>query len=128
MHHPISAELYYEDQKPEALRRAEHFRQTRMPKYLGWFERILAGNPRGEGHLVGSSLTYADLSLFQVVEGLLYAFPRSMREALRKAPCVDALHKAFAERPRIRAYLKSSRRVPFNEQGIFRHYLELDES
>lgn len=125
-HHPMSGELYYEDQKPEALRRARHFREERIPKYLHWLETILMRNPEGPGHLAGSALSYADLSLFQAVAGLLYAFPRRMRQALQAAPHVAALHQAVPQRPRIRAYLESSRRIPFNEQDIFRHYPELD--
>jgi glutathione S-transferase len=125
-HHPISSDLYYEEQKPEALRRAEHFRAHRIPKFLGWFESILARNPEGAQYLVGDSLSYADLSLFQIVEGLLYAFPVCMKQALKHAPHVKALHDAVAQRPRIRAYLNSPRRIAFNEQGIFRHYPELD--
>jgi glutathione S-transferase len=126
-HHPISGELYYEDQKPEALRRAQAFREVRIPKFLAWFEAILARNPKGERHLVGARLTYADLSLFQLVEGLAYAFPASMKRALKTAPLVAALRATVAERPRVRAYLASDRRIPFNESGIFRHYPELDE-
>jgi glutathione S-transferase len=125
-HHPVSVNLYYEDQKDEALRRAADFRQSRIPKFLAWFERILAGNLAGDRHLVGASLTYVDLSLFQVVEGLSYAFPNAMQRALADAPRVAALHRAVGERPRIKAYLKSSRRIPFNEEGIFRRYPELD--
>ena len=125
-HHPISVELYYEDQKAEALRRAEAFRRSRIPKYLAWFEAILARHGAATRHLVGRRVTYADLSLFQLVEGLSYAFPRSMKGALEKAPLVAALREAVAARPRIRAYLASDRRVPFNESGIFRHYRELD--
>jgi glutathione S-transferase len=125
-HHPLRGDLYYEDQKPEALRRAKHFREKRIPKFLGWFELILERNREGAGQLVGSALTYADLSLFQIVEGLVYAFPRRMRRTLREVPRLAALHQAIAERPRIRAYLNSDRRVAFNEQGIFRHYPELD--
>jgi glutathione S-transferase len=125
-HHPLSGDLYYEDQKPEALRRAKYFREERIPKFLGWFERILARNSEGAGQLVGSAVTYADLSLFQVVEGLAYAFPRRMRRTLRTVPRLAALHQAIAQRPRIRAYLNSDRRIAFNEQGIFRHYPELD--
>ncbi|QFU17918.1 glutathione S-transferase [Microvirga thermotolerans] len=125
-HHPIASGLYYEDQKEEALRRAEDFRTNRIPKYLGWFETILARNPHGDARLVGRALTYADLSLFQVVEGLSYAFPMAMRRALRNAPRVASLHAAVAARPRIAAYLASERRVPFNEEGIFRRYPELD--
>lgn len=125
-HHPLGADLYYEQQKPEALRRTKTFRKDRIPKYLGWFERILARNSDGEAQLVGKSVSYADLSLFQAVEGLLYAFPKRMKAVLSDLPRVAALHRAVAQRPRIRAYLKSDRRIKFNEQGIFRHYPELD--
>lgn len=125
-HHPIAAELYYEDQKAEAARRAAAFRQHRIPKYLGWFERILVRNPFGDRHLVGDAATYAELSLFQVVEGLRYAFPRATRRELARTPRVAALHAAVAERPRLKAYLHSDRRLPFSEEGIFRRYPELD--
>jgi glutathione S-transferase len=125
-HHPISGELYYEDQKTEARRRAPHFRNNRIPKYLAWFERILARNSGSGGLFTGSTVTYADLSLFQLVEGLNYAFPRRMNQVLAGVPRVAALHRAIGQRPRIRAYLASNRRIPFNEQGIFRHYPELD--
>lgn len=125
-HHPLGAELSYEDQKPEARRRAEAFRAERIPKYLQWFEAILARNPDGDAHLVGRTTTYADLSLFQVVEGLLYAFPNAAQSALARTPRVRALHRRVAQRPRIEAYLASTRRVAFNEQGIFRCYPELD--
>jgi glutathione S-transferase len=125
-HHPLGADLYYEDQKPEALRRAKHFREERIPKYLGWFERILARNPEGDKHLVGKRISYVDLSLFQTVAGLLYAFPRKTKAVLAEVPHVAALHKTIARRPRIHAYLNSDRRLAFNEQGIFRHYPELD--
>jgi glutathione S-transferase len=126
VHHPIGAVRYYEDQKLEALRRAGDFRSERIPKFLGWFERVLNRNPKGSEHLVGSSITYADLSLFQVVDGLTYAFPTATGRALANAPRVAAVHRAVAQRPRIAAYLKSNRRLPFNEKGIFRHYAELD--
>ena len=125
-HHPISGELYYADQKPEAMRRAKHFREDRIPKYLAWFESILTRNPHGSGQLAGNSVTYADLSLFQLVEGINYAFPRRMQQVLSEVPRVALLHHAIAQRPRIRAYLASPRRIPFNEQGIFRDYPELD--
>jgi len=125
-HHPVGIGLYYDDQKDEALRRAREFRDSRIPKFLGWFETILARNPAGDGHLVGGTLTYADLSLFQVVEGLTYAFPKATRRALKDAPRVAALHAAVAGRPRIEAYCASPRRIAFNEDGIFRHYPELD--
>lgn len=125
-HHPLGAHLYYEDQKPEARRRAEHFREEQIPKFLDWFDKILARNPLGDAYLVGANATYADLSLFQLVEGLLYAFPKETKKRLAKAPRVASLRQRIAERPRLRAYLKSDRRIPFNEQGIFRHYAELN--
>jgi glutathione S-transferase len=125
-HHPIAGSLYYEDQKPEAKRRAADFVSSRLPKYLRHFERVLAGNAAGAARLVGARLTYADLSLFQVVAGLRYAFPKAMAQQARDWPRVLALHDRVAARPRIAAYLASDRRLPFNEQGIFRHYPELD--
>jgi len=125
-HHPVGAGLYYEEQKPEAARRAASFRRERMAKFLGWFERVLARNPKGSNHLVGDALSYADLSLFQVFEGLSYAFPNSMNRLLPDVPRVAALHERVAHHPRIRAYLASDRRIAFNESGIFRHYPELD--
>jgi glutathione S-transferase len=125
-HHPVGTELYYEDQMREAERNAQGFREHRMPKYLGWFERVLASNRRGPAHLVGRRLTYADLSLFQIVEGLRYAFPRAAERALADVPRVVALRDAVAAQPRIAAYLGSPRRIPFNEDGIFRRYPELD--
>jgi glutathione S-transferase len=126
VHHPIAAGLYYEDQKPEAKRRAADLCASRLPKFLGYFERVLSVNPRGATHLVGARLTYADLSVFQIVAGLRYAFPNTMKKLERKLPKVVALHDRVAARPRIAGYLASPRRIPFNEQGIFRHYAELD--
>jgi len=125
-HHPIASCLYYEDQKPEALRRAGDFCRTRMPKFLQWFERILSQNPAGARFLVGGRLSYADLSLFQLVEGLRYAFPRAAERVLSGTPLVVALHRRVAAQPRVAAYLRSERRLPFNEQCIFRRYPELD--
>jgi glutathione S-transferase len=125
-HHPIASALYYEDQRAEAASRAAHFRRTRMPKYFGYFENVLARNPSGGGHLIGSLLTYPDLSLFQVVAGLRYAFPVRMAALAPQYPRIAALHNLVATRPRLSAYLASDRRVPFNQHGIFRHYPELD--
>jgi glutathione S-transferase len=125
-HHPIASGLFYDDQKPEALRRAQDFCHTRLPKYLLWFERIVARNPAGPRHLVGGKLSYADLSLFQVVEGLRYAFPRAAAPVLARTPGVVQLHSRVAKMPKVAAYLRSPRRLAFNEQGIFRHYPELD--
>ena len=129
-HHPIASGLYYEDQQAEAKRRTEDFRRTRLPKFMAWFEAILRRNPRNAGkavpRLVGARLSYADLSLFQVVEGLQYAFPKAARRVLKKAPLVLALHDGVARHKRVAAYLASERRIAFNQQGIFRRYPELD--
>jgi glutathione S-transferase len=125
-HHPIAVSLYYEDQKPEARRRTRHFLAERVPKYLDYFEGVLMANPRGKGHLVGKALTYADLSAFQVIEGLRYAFPKTMVRLARKWPRLAALREMVAARPNVAAYLASPRRIPFNEDGIFRHYPELE--
>jgi len=125
-HHPIAMSLYYKDQKPEAKRRSAEFRTDRIPRFTGWLEQVLTNNPGGAEWLVGDALTYADLSAFQVVEGLRYAFPKGTERALAKAPRLVALHDRVAALPRIKAYLMSPRRIPFNEDGIFRHYPELD--
>src|SRR5262249_32937815 len=122
-HHPIANSLYYEDQRDEARARAADFVKTRMPKYLGYFERVL--EKTGSGHLVGAELAYPDLSLFQIVAGLRYAFPRAMSRLEPKHPQVVALHDRVAARSGIAAYLASERRIPFNQHGIFRHYPEL---
>jgi glutathione S-transferase len=125
-HHPIASSLYYEDQRNEALARTADFRRSRMPKYLGYFERVLTRNNSRGGHLVGARLSYPDLSLFQIVAGLRYAVPRAMAGLEPNYPRVIALHDRVAARPRIAAYLGSDRRIPFNQHGIFRHYPELD--
>ena len=125
-HHPIAGSLYYEDQRREAKRRAADFVTNRLPKFLGYFERVLVGNPSGKAHLVSARVTYADLSLFQVVAGMRYAFPNAMARITRQLPRVSALHAQVAARPRIAAYLASARRLPFNQQDLFRHYAELD--
>ena len=123
-HHPISSSLYYEEQRPEAKRRTKNFWRYRVPKFLGYFERVLRRN--GGQYLVGRRLTYIDLSLFQIVEGLRYAFPKRMKRFEKKIPRVVALHDRVARRPRIRAYVNSKRRIPFSQWGIFRYYKELD--
>jgi glutathione S-transferase len=125
-HHPIASSLCYEDQQSEARRRAADFIADRIPKYFGYFERVFEHNPQGARHLVGRRTSYCDLSLFQLVAGLRYAFPRAMAELEPRFPRVAALHDRIAARPRIDAYLKSPRRIVFNEHGIFRHYPELD--
>jgi glutathione S-transferase len=126
-HHPIAGSLYYEDQKAAAKRRARLFVKERMPKYLGWLEQVLARN-RGSGGqwLVGSDCTYVDLSAFQIVEGLRYAFPNAMARLEPEHPRLIGLRDRVAARPRIASYLKSKRRQPFNQMGIFRHYPALD--
>jgi glutathione S-transferase len=125
-HHPIAGSLYYEDQKPEAERRAGDFVRQRLPKFLDYFEQVLQHNSAGAAHLAGGQLSYADLSLFQVVAGLQYAFPHALGRLAATHARVMALHEAVKARPRIRAYLASPRRVPFNQKGIFRRYPELD--
>ncbi len=123
-HHPVGSGLYYEDQKPESKRRSGDFLKARAPKYLGYFETVLERS--GTGRLAGEALSYADLSLFQVVEGLRYAFPRAMARLEADCPRVVALRDEVAELPRLKPYLTSARRIAFNTQGIFRHYPELD--
>jgi len=125
-HHPVAGNLYYEDQKKEAHRRAADFVKNRMPKFLGYFEKVLGHKVSGQRYMLGAKLTYVDLSMFQVVAGLKYAFPYAMRRAARKYPRLLALHTRIQERPRISAYLASPRRISFNNEGIFRHYPELD--
>ena len=126
-HHPIAGSLYYEDQKKEAKRRAQAFVKERMPRYLGWLENVIARNATSARRwLVGRDLTYVDLSAFQVIEGLRYAFPNAMARLERKIPRVVALRDRVAERPRIATYLESKRRLLFNQEGIFRRYPELD--
>ncbi|HTW87451.1 MAG TPA: glutathione S-transferase [Candidatus Binataceae bacterium] len=125
-HHPIAGGLYYEQQKREARLRAADFLKNRLPKFLGYFERILGGNAKRDHYLLGSRLTYADLSLFQTIDGLNYALPRAMARSGRRYPRAIAVHERVAERPRIAAYLASERRLAFNQQGLFRHYPELD--
>jgi glutathione S-transferase len=124
-HHPISAALHYEQQKAAAKKRAAHFVGERLPRFLRYFERVLRRNDHGV--LVGREISHADLSLFQALEGLAYAFPRAFASASAATPGVLALRERVRTRPRIAAYLASERRTPFNQQGIFRRYPELDE-
>lgn len=127
LHHPISVARYYAEQRREAARRAVDFRELRMPKFLGYFERVLSANAASRGRaLVGRGLTYVDLSLFQVVEGLRYALPNATATLAPDLPKTLALAERVRERPRIRAYLDSERRIPFNTDGLFRHYPALD--
>jgi len=125
-HHPVAASLYYRDQKREARRRAQFFTGERAPELLEYFERALVRNRAGRGYMVGRSLSYVDLSMFQVVEGLRYAFPTMMARLESRCPALVGLHERVAARPAVAAYLDSERRLPFNQDGIFRHYPELD--
>jgi len=125
-HHPIAGGLYYEEQKREAKRRATDFRTERLPKFLDYFDQVLKRNPKGSDYLVGKTVSYADLSMFQMIAGLRYAFPRTMARLETTYPRLVALHDRVSVRRRIAAYLSSERRLPFNQQGIFRHYSELD--
>ena len=125
-HHPIAVDLYYHQQKAEARRRTKHFLAERVPKFLGYFESVLGANKRGKGHAVGKALTYVDLSLFQMMAGLQYAFPKAMKRLVPDYPRLAGVSEMVAARPNIAAYLASERRIPFNEDGIFRHYGELD--
>ena len=126
VHHPISGSLYYRQQKTEARRRSRYFRSERIPKFLGYFEQALTGGGRRGRYLAGNALSYADLSVFQLIAGLRYAFPRAMRKLEPTLPGLTALHERVAARPNIEAYLRSKRRIAFNQDGIFRHYPELD--
>lgn len=125
-HHPVGVNLYYEDQKREAKRRSREFLKSRVPKFLGYFETVLSRNGRTARFTVGGRLTYIDLTLFQLIAGLSYAFPTTLRKAARKYRRLFALHARIQERERIAAYLASPRRIAFNEDGIFRHYPELE--
>ncbi len=124
VHHPLGVNFYYEDQKPESRRRAADFRSERLPKFLGWFERVLEA--AGGKTLVSRKFTYADLSLAQVVAGLSYAFPKAMRRELRRRPLLARHQETVFSRPRIAAYLASERRLDFNDDDLFRRYPELD--
>jgi len=121
-HHPVAHGLYYDDQKPEALTFTEHFFEDRVPKFLGYFERVLGGRP----HMVGQRLSYVDTSIFFLLDGLRFAFPKRMQKIEGNYPGLGALHSRVAARPNIAAYLASPRHMAFNDRGVFRRYPELD--
>lgn len=125
-HHPIAMSLYYADQQPESRRRATYFTEERAPELLGYFEKVLKQNPGKRGYMVGRSLSYVDLSMFQIIDGLRYAFPNMMVRLEKRLPGLVSLHQKVSQLPNIHAYLISGRRLPFNQDGIFRHYPELD--
>jgi len=124
-HHPLGPSLYYEQQRPAAKRRTKEFLASRLPKYLGYFEGVLHSNAAAGPGLVGESIGCIDLSMAQVVAGLRYAFPAASAAALAPCPGLCRLHEQVFARPRIARYLKSKRRLPFNNDDIFRHYPEL---
>jgi glutathione S-transferase len=126
-HHPIASALYYEDQKKEAKARSASFIKDRIPKFMRHFEHLVSHNPDGRGETVGASISYVDLSLFQLMEGLAYAFPRALKKFDANYPHLANLRESVRARPNIARYLASERRIPFNETGIFRHYPELDQ-
>jgi len=122
-HHPLGPSLYYEDQRAPAKKRTADFWKERVPKYLGYFEGLVKANGP---YVTGRKATYVDLSLFQIVTGLRYAFPKRMKAFEGEVPRLVELHDRVAARPNIGAYLASDRRIDFNEHGIFRRYKELD--
>ncbi|HSR62463.1 MAG TPA: glutathione S-transferase [Gammaproteobacteria bacterium] len=126
VHHPVAGSLYYHQQKQESKRRAGYFIKERIPKYLNYFECLLATNAKNTHYLLGRTFTYVDLSMFQLIAGLRYAFPNRMKQLEKDYPRLADLHDKVMERPNVNGYLSSPRRIPFNENGIFRHYPELD--
>jgi glutathione S-transferase len=125
VHHPVSTALYYEDQRAEAIRAGKLFREQRLPKFLKYLEAVLERDGRADGGLAGP-FTYVDLSALWVLRGLRYAFPRALAALEPSLPRLIALRDRVAARPRIAAYLASDRSVPFDENGVFRYYPELD--
>ena len=125
-HHPVASGLYYDDQKDPAARASRAFREERMPKYFDHFER--AFGVKDGPFVAGDRWSHVDTSLFQLVEGLRYAFPMRMRTLEADYPKLVACRDAVARLEGIAAYCASERRIPFNEGGIFRHYQELDGS
>jgi len=123
-HHPLGPTFYYEQQRAAAKRRTDEYWKLRVPKYLGYFEGILKRS--GGPFVTGRKLTYVDLSLFQLIEGLRYAFPKRMRRFEKNVPRLLVLRDRVTARPRIKAYLASDKRIAFNEHGIFRRYKALD--
>ena len=124
VHHPISTSLRYEDQREAAIVGARPFHAQRLPKYLDWLERLLADN--GDEVLVGAGTTVADLWVLPLLDGLDYAFPRSMAALAPRVARLRGLRDRVASRPPLVTYLASARHRPHNLSGIFRHYPELD--
>jgi glutathione S-transferase len=125
IHHPVAMMAYYDEQKAEAARAAEQFRNQRLPKFLDHFETAASAVP-GEW-LIDHHWTYVDTSIFQLVAGLRYMFPRRMATLERDYPMLAQIHDQVAALPGVKSYLASPRRLAFNTDGIFRHYPELDD-
>lgn len=123
-HHPLTSALAYEEQEEAAAVAGRAFAGERLPGWLDYLERIAS---KSDHWLIGDRATYVDLALFQLVEGLDYAFPRAMAAHASRADAVLAIRDRVAARPRLAAYLASERRLPFNEDGIFRRYPALDK-
>lgn len=129
VHHPIASGAYYEDQKPEALKKAADYREVRLPKFLAYFERVLSGAASGGGeYLYGGQLTYADLVLFQTLDGVTFAFPKCVKKLNESGDYskVFALYERVKGLEKVQDYLGSERRLKYS-MGIYRHYPELDE-
>ena len=124
VHHPIANSLYYEDQKAEALRRAGHFKKDRLTKFLNYFETVMSRS--GGPYMLGNSLSYVDLSMFQIMSSISYAFPNALVALAESLPRLHDLHDRIAVRPRIARYIASPARLPFSEHDLMRHYPELD--
>ncbi len=125
-HHPISSGAYYEEQKAAAKKRSADFIHARLPKYLKYFDSIASRNGAPQGWLVGKRPSYIDFSIFQVMEGLAYAFPNSFKRLAKKVPHLVRVQASVPQLPLVARYLESERRIPFSTEGIFRHYAELD--
>ena len=147
-HHPIAAGAYYEDQKEEAKKKAKDYIKNRLPKFVGYFERVLKSEAsKGGEWLYGGKLTYADLVLFHTVDGVSFAFPKAL-EKMKKSGEYDGvfnLIERIRSRDNIKKYLESDRRQKYSK-GIYRkssliyivswercltlpgHYPELDAS
>ncbi|HHO51810.1 MAG TPA: glutathione S-transferase [Deltaproteobacteria bacterium] len=123
VHHPVSSRLRYEDQQPEARRAAELFVRERLPSFLAHLEGVCRDNPQSDW-MIGGRLSHVDLVVEQLLRGLEHAFPAAMASA--PIPGLRALAAAAASLPRIAAYRASERCIPFNRDGLFRAYPELD--
>lgn len=125
-HHPIAVMQYYKDQKEESLKKAKDVRETRIPKFLSYFERTLKWNATAGKHkyLVGDGLTYADTTVWQVLDGLSFAFPRELEARKKEFPeLLTTFYESIKEE--LMEYLNSSRRLKYSD-GVFRYYPELD--